>query len=112
MFAAAALALASSVAAAGTIPYAAGSLILPPGSAYQDDCGAVSVYGLVYDVLRANPWLVAHGYTQITVNYAYDTTKVSPNRCAPTNLSVSPSPSADPSWTDGCDVQIAGGNPP
>ena len=108
----AALALLAPAAVAGTVPYAAGSLILPPGSAYQDDCGAVSVYGLVYDILRANPWLSANGYTPITVNYAYDGAKSSPNRCAPTNLSTPPSPSTDPSWTDGCDVILTGGNPP
>src|SRR4051812_49489483 len=63
-----------------------GSLIIPTGSAFQDDCGAVSTYGLVYNILRANPWLTANGYTPITIFYTYLDTKGSPNRCQPTTL--------------------------
>ena len=37
--------------------FPSGSLIVPPGAAFQDDCGSVSTYGLIYDVLRANPYL-------------------------------------------------------
>ena len=91
-------------ASAGTVNYAAGSLILPTSASFQDDCGAVSVYGVVYDVLRANTWLAANGYTPITIHYAYNDTKGSPNRCVPTNLDTAPT--TDPAWNDGCDFQI------
>src|SRR6185312_14785025 len=77
---------------------------LPTSASFQDDCGAVSVYGLVYDVLRANTWLAANGYTPITIHYAYNDTKGSPNRCVPTNLDAPPT--NDPAWNDGCDFQI------
>ncbi|HEY0253364.1 MAG TPA: hypothetical protein VGC41_17640, partial [Kofleriaceae bacterium] len=79
-----------------------GSLIIPAGGAFQDDCGAVSSYGLVYDLLRANPWLAANGYQQITVFYAYLDTKASPNRCKPTTVDTSPT--VDAKWMDGCDI--------
>ncbi|HSN30706.1 MAG TPA: hypothetical protein VLT45_30675 [Kofleriaceae bacterium] len=91
-------------ASAGTVNYAAGSLVLPTSASFQDDCGAVSVYGLVYDVLRANTWLAANGYTPITIHYAYNDTKGSPNRCVPTNLDTPPT--NDAAWNDGCDFQI------
>src|SRR5262245_29806345 len=70
--------------------FPANSLIIPPGAAFQDDCGAVSTYGLIYDVLRANPWLVANGHQQITIYYVYLDTKQSPNRCVPTSLDTPP----------------------
>src|SRR5580704_15672048 len=96
------------VAGAGTArantstAFPSGSLIIPPGAAFQDDCGSVSTYGLVYDVLRANPYLTAHGYTAITVFYAYLDSKESPNRCVPTTLDTAPSVNA--MWNDGCDI--------
>ena len=79
-----------------------GSLIIPVNSAFQDDCGSVSAYGLIYDVLRANVWLVTNGYTAITVFYTYLDTKGSPNRCVPTTLDTPPTVSA--AWNDGCDI--------
>ncbi len=101
-------------------PFPIGSLILPASASYQSDCGSVGVYGLVYDVLRANAWLASHGYGAITINYAIaDSTlttwspngKLSPNRCIPSNLHTAPVPSADPSWNDGCDFQLTGAAP-
>jgi hypothetical protein len=102
-----------------SINFPSGSLIIPTTSAYQDDCGAVSAYGLIYDVLRANAWLASNGYTAITINYAISDTKASPNRCKPTNLTGAPKtntsgtyPSCnalcqvDASWNDGCDFSI------
>ena len=94
-----------------------GSLILPASASFQSDCGSVGIYGLVYDVMRANPWLASHGYGAISINYAIaDGTatawspsgKQSPNRCAPSNLHTPPAPSGDASWNDGCDFQITG----
>ncbi|MFT3696385.1 MAG: hypothetical protein QM831_24810 [Kofleriaceae bacterium] len=76
------------------------------GSAFQDDCGSVSAYGLVYDILRANPWLAANGYQQVTVFYSYLDTKASPNRCNPTTISTAPTVSS--MWTDGCDIVNVG----
>lgn len=86
--------------------FPAGSLIIPMGSAFQDDCGSVSTYGLIYDVLRANPWLSSHGYTAITVFFAFLDTKGSPNRCVPTTLDTAPTASA--AWNDGCDIVNVG----
>ena len=97
---------AASPAAGDSAAYPAGSLILPTGAAFQDDCGAVSVYGLVYDVLRANPWLAAHGKAPIAIHFAVADGKASPDRCAPTDRDVPPAPSADPSWNDGCDFTV------
>jgi hypothetical protein len=82
--------------------FPSGSLIVPTGAAFQDDCGSVSAYGLIYDVLRANPYLTAHGYTPITIWYTYLDTKASPNRCVPTTLDTAPTTSA--MWNDGCDI--------
>lgn len=97
------------VAAAGLPAHAntstafpAGSLIIPTNAAFQDDCGAVAAYGLIYNVLRANPWLTANGHTPITVFYTYLDTKASPNRCVPTTLDTPPTTS--PAWNDGCDL--------
>ena len=83
-----------------------GSLIIPVQSAFQDDCGSVSTYGLIYDVLRANPWLSANGYTPITVFFTYLDTKASPNRCVPTTLDTAPTTST--MWNDGCDITNVG----
>ncbi len=88
-----------------------GSLIIPTSASYQTDCGAVAVYGLVYNVLRANAWLVAQGPViapggAIQVYYSYKDVKGSPNRCAPTNASTTPAPSGDARWTDGCDFSV------
>ena len=82
--------------------FPAGSLIIPVNSSFQDDCGSVSAYGLVYDVLRANAWLASNGYTAITVFYTYLDTKASPNRCVPTTLDAQPT--AATNWSDGCDI--------
>lgn len=97
--------------AAGTsINFPAGSIIVPTTATYQDDCGAVSAYGLIYNVLRANDYLFNTLHKpRITINYAISDTKKSPNRCIPTNKS-SP-PDSDPSWNDGCDFSINGATP-
>ncbi|MEP6865721.1 MAG: hypothetical protein ABJE66_34195, partial [Deltaproteobacteria bacterium] len=84
--------------------FPSGSLIIPVQSAFQDDCGAVSAYGLIYDVLRANAWLSANGYTPITIFFTYLDTKASPNRCVPTSLDTPPAPTASTLWNDGCDI--------
>src|SRR5688572_18686782 len=76
-----------------------GSIILPASAAYQTDCGAVSVYGVVYQTLRANAWLNANGHGKIEVFYSIKDTKQSPNRCTPTNLHVGPPYTGVPSPT-------------
>lgn len=86
--------------------FPAGSLIIPTGSSFQDNCGAVAAYGLIYNVLRANPWLAANGYPKITVFYTFLDTKLSPNRCVPTTLDTAPTTST--AWMDGCDIQNVG----
>lgn len=101
-----------------------GSLILPASASYQSDCGAVAIYGLAYDVLRANAWLEANRATvcpgmpatqtcKIELHYAVNSNKKSPNRCTPTNKDVGPpypgvpSPlTTDATWNDGCDFSV------
>ncbi len=112
-----ALVVGAAAPARAEITFAAGSLIIPAGASYQSDCGAVSMYGLVYNVLRANQWLAANRYTPIRVYYTYKDSKASPNRCTPTNLdagplytgSTNPVQSSDPKWNDGCDFEIFNG---
>ncbi len=87
-----------------------GALILPTSGAYQTDCGAVAVYGLVYDVLRANAYIAANPVLfpngPIEIYYSVNGTKASPNRCTPTNKSINPLPLLDPAWVDGCDFSV------
>ncbi len=98
----------STPAFADTKDFKAGSLIIPATSVYQTDCGAVSMYGLIYNILRANAWLDADpGYGPIEVYYAFNTTKASPNRCTPTNLH--PRPTVSATWEDGCDFSLSDG---
>ena len=95
--------------------FGAGSLIIPTSSAYQDPCGVVSAYGLVYKFLQANDGLVAAGKKRIDIFWVFNPTKTSPNRCVPTNLSACPAAnplscsipaSGDKGWNDGCDFKI------
>src|SRR5688572_28735468 len=96
----------STPAFAETKDFKAGSLIIPATSVFQTDCGSVSMYGLIYNVLRANEWLDADpGYGPITVYYAYNTSKTTPNRCTPTNLHSRPT--MDASWEAGCDFSLS-----
>jgi len=95
-----------SPAVAGNVTYAPGALIIPTQASFQDSCGAVSAFGLVYQTLRANDWLEANGFNRITIHYGFKSAKGSPNRCIPTNLSTPPAPSTDVSWDDGCDFKI------
>jgi len=114
-----AAALAPVPALAATFP--AQSLIIPTQSSYQDPCGMVSTYGLIYSVLRANDGFRATGTAvgnftgPITIHWVYRTLKGSPNRCVPTNLdnvragASAVSPAADittTTWNDGCDFRL------
>ena len=65
-----------------TLPFLPGSLIIPTNAAFQDNCGAVSAYGLVYDVLRAEQWLGSNGHTPIAINYIVYPLKQSPIACS------------------------------
>ena len=133
----AAIAVALLAAAAGRADnFPAQSLIIPTQASYQDPCAMVSVYGLVYSVLRANDGLRANAayasgawQSPITVHWVYKGTKKSPNRCVPTgtySLSagvysygnfdvvynggsvVSGSPGlTDITWNDGCDLTLS-----
>lgn len=123
------LALVATTAHADTT-FAPGSLIIPATSTYQTDCGAVAMYGLVFNILRANAWLEANRATacpglpasvscRIEVYYAYKETKASPNRCTPTDQHVGPSYTgsgtithAHPRWNDGCDFEVGTSNLP
>lgn len=92
----------------------ANAVIIPASASYQNDCGAVAMYGVVYNVLRANAWLAANGHGTIELYYAFNENKLSPNRCTPTNLnagplypgSTNPVLHNDAKWTDGCDFEV------
>src|SRR5207248_3095645 len=96
--------------------FAGGSLIIPVQSTFQDNCGVVSAYGPLYNVLRANDGLAAMGKSRITVHWGYKSTKGSANRCVPTDIqnppvygsytSSNPPPWYDAIWTDGCDFRV------
>ena len=105
--------------------FAKGALIIPMQTSFQDACGLVSAYGLVYQVLAANYYLKNTLHQQpVTVHWVYKTDKTSPNRCVPTNLNPNPQtpntctapftggscPSALPyqvsGWNDGCDFTV------
>jgi hypothetical protein len=109
-FAALLIVAALAAPAAADKTFAVGSLIIPPGAAYQTDCGAVAIYGLVYNVLRANAYLKTKPLIspggEIELYYAFNGNKASPNRCAPTNKSTTPAPLGDARWVDGCDFEI------
>jgi type IV pilus assembly protein PilY1 len=113
--------LAPTAARATTFP--GQSLIIPTQSSYQDACGMVSTYGLVYSVLRANdgwraaPKTTGHFSAPITIHWVYSATKKSPNRCVPTNVdkvfagstvqtTTATSFFADTTWNDGCDFKV------
>src|SRR5438105_12900456 len=101
-----------------------GSLIIPMEASFQDPCGVVSAYGLVYKTLAASDALAANGKSRVTVHWVYKDTKASPNRCVPTNLHKNPStpgtcpapysdpkkcptlPYLDKNWNDGCDFAV------
>ncbi len=90
------------------------AVIIPASASYQNDCGAVAMYGVVYNVLRANAWLAANGHGTIELYYAFNENKLSPNRCTPTNLNAGPLYTGstnpvlhnDAKWTDGCDFEV------
>jgi type IV pilus assembly protein PilY1 len=107
----------------GGTTFDSGSLIVPMSSSWQDACGSVSAYGLIYDLLRANDGLASSPATSgqkfttpIYVHWVYRTTKSSPNRCVPTNQSalyngssvMSPlqSTASGTVWNDGCDFSV------
>ena len=131
------LALAGLVAAPGAraagqaTQVAAGALIIPMQSNFQDACGIVSAYGLVYQMLAAEESIKLQKGRFITIHWAINSNKASPNRCVPTNLHASLStppackaagaPWTDPScggvipykdtnnkpnWNDGCDFTV------
>lgn len=106
--------LASSASAdSDSIQFTEGSLIIPMNANFQDACGTVSAYGLVWRLLQANQ--PGHYFAlrdhPVIVYVAINNTKVSPNRCVPSNLSMPPAPSTDPNWNDGCDFAIDIGTP-
>lgn len=126
------LVAASGARAAGQATQAAsGALIIPMQSTYQDACGIVSAYGLVYQMLAAEESIKAQKGRYITIHWAINPNKASPNRCVPTNLHANPStPTAcktagppwtsascngivpyldnnnTPNWNDGCDFTV------
>src|SRR5256885_3196051 len=101
-----------------------GSLIIPMEAPFQDPCGVVSAYGLVYKTLAASDALALANKNRITVHWVYKDVKQSPNRCVPTNLQKNPQtpgtcpapyndpkkcpvlPYIDPAWNMGCDFTV------
>ncbi|MFT3837878.1 MAG: hypothetical protein QM723_12880 [Myxococcaceae bacterium] len=99
--------LVSSVALADTMTFSPGALIIPEQSNFQDGCGAVSAYGLVWRILQSNQAGHFNAAHPVTVYWVISSTKQSPNRCTPTDLSTPPSLPLDSRWKDGCDAAIS-----
>ncbi|HEX4803493.1 MAG TPA: hypothetical protein VFV14_08280, partial [Myxococcaceae bacterium] len=78
------------------VTFSAGSLIIPMQSNFQDSCGAISAYGLVWQILMANQpgHYFANANHNVTVYVLINGNKTSHNRCVPSNLTSAPSPSA------------------
>jgi len=91
--------------------FAANSLIIPTQMEYQDDCGMISAYGLVYTLLYKNKELLAETPPRrpITIYWAIEPRKQSHHRCD-TGTSVAPSYST-PNDNDGCDFVVESGAP-
>jgi type IV pilus assembly protein PilY1 len=97
--------------------FSSGALIIPEQSAFQNPCGSVSAYGLVWRILQSNQPGHYNANHPVTVYIAINGNKLSPNRCSLSNLSTPPTPNGpgpsgaanhwdDPRWNDGCDAQI------
>jgi len=106
IFIASILTASSLPAVAGNVTYTPGAIIIPTSASYQDQCGTVSAFGLVYQTLRANDWLEGNGFGRIEIHFGFKSVKGSPNRCVPTNLHSPPAPSGDTAWNDGCDFSL------
>src|SRR5207302_5713132 len=103
---AAALMVALAALPASAAQFSKGALIIPMQSTFQDPCGIVSAYGLIYKVLQADDTLAQQGKQRITVHWVY-APKNSPNRCIPTNLQ------APPGWDQlTCPFPYLCGSPP
>ncbi|WP_164007548.1 hypothetical protein [Pyxidicoccus trucidator] len=92
--------------ATDTVPFSRGSLIIPENATFQQGCGALSAYGLVWRILQANQAGGPNATSPVTVYLAINDQKLSPNRCVPTNRHTAPAPSGDARWNDGCDFTI------
>ncbi|MFP2904876.1 hypothetical protein ACLESD_07440 [Pyxidicoccus sp. 3LFB2] len=103
-----ALALLCALPATATdiVTFSRGSLIIPENATFQQGCGALSAYGLVWRILQANQAGGPNAANPVTVYLAINDQKQSPNRCTPTNRHTAPAPSNDARWTDGCDFTI------
>ncbi|GMU04342.1 hypothetical protein [Corallococcus caeni] len=107
------LALLTALPASATdiVTFSQGALIIPEQATFQQGCGSLSAYGLVWRLLQSNEAGGFNANHPVTVYLAIDDTKRSPNRCVPTNKHLPPSPNNgqwnDPSWNDGCDFHIS-----
>lgn len=114
--------LAAASARAGDLQtFPRGSLIIPEQGTFQTGCGAISAYGLVWRLLKENrvggAFAAGGAYYggnyptgPVTIYWAINGDKQSPNRCTPSTRHTPPAPITDPRWLDGCDVIITNGN--
>lgn len=97
--------------------FSQGSLVIPMQNNFQTECGAASAYGLVWKILFENRPGGAFSGAPVTVYWAIQGSKSSPNRCVPTNKHRMPLPNAGSiaagkigwdtgPWNDGCDFSI------
>ncbi|MFB1483249.1 hypothetical protein [Corallococcus sp. RDP092CA] len=107
------LALLTALPASATdiVTFSQGALIIPEQATFQQGCGSLSAYGLVWRLLQSNEAGGFNANHPVTVYLAIDDTKQSPNRCVPTNKHLPPAPNNgrwnDPSWNDGCDFHVS-----
>ncbi len=97
--------------------FSQGTLIIPMQSSFQTECGTTSAYGLVWKILFENRPGGAFSGNPVTVYWAIQGSKSSPNRCVPSNKHTMPLPNAGSiaagkigwdsgPWNDGCDFSI------
>ncbi|WP_141325901.1 hypothetical protein [Myxococcus sp. AB025B] len=98
--------LALPASAADLVTFSRGSLIIPENATFQQGCGSLSAYGLVWRILQANQPGGFNANNPVTVYLAINDQKTSPNRCVPTNRHTAPAPANDDRWNDGCDFTI------
>ncbi|MCP3102023.1 hypothetical protein LZ198_24455 [Myxococcus sp. K15C18031901] len=103
-----AVALLAALPASATdlVTFSRGSLIIPEQATFQQGCGSLSAYGLVWRLLQANQPGGMNADRPVTVYLAINDVKESPNRCVPTNRHTPPAPTTDTKWNDGCDFTI------
>src|SRR5580704_1850652 len=82
------LAAGTSLAQTDVVQFSQGSLVIPMSASFQTPCGVVSAYGMIWRILQSNQTGHYNALHPVTVYWAINPTKASPDRCVPTNLTT------------------------